>query len=115
LSDNIWKPVSSSISSVSKPIVFNGVGFDLDESNSYLFPILKASQYTHCSDEKVKTSGSDITLVAGYQSRLNSRFIFSGSLDMCSDEYISFSTPLNKNYQSSPNFNFCMDLINWTF
>ena len=33
-------------------------------------------------------SGEQLTLVAGYQSRYNNRATISGSLHMCSDEFI---------------------------
>ena len=85
LSSNVWAPVTKTVTSISKPVVFNGVGFDIDENNDYVFSILKASALTHNSDKRVKSTGVDINLVAGYQSRLNSRFSFSGSLEMCSD------------------------------
>ena len=72
LSQNVWSPVSKTVTSITKPVIFNGVGFDIDENNEYAFPILKASALTHNSDERIKATGEDINLVGGYQSRLNS-------------------------------------------
>lgn len=115
ISQNVWSPISKTVTSITKPVVFNGVGFDIDENNEYVFPILKASALTHNSDEWIKATGEEINLVGGYQSRLNSWFVFSGSLEMCSDSFISLSIPKNKQYEDSANFNLCMDIINWVF
>jgi hypothetical protein len=46
LSKNVWTPIEKTVTSVSNPVIFKGVGFDLDKSNKYVFPILKASALT---------------------------------------------------------------------
>lgn len=115
LTENVFVPVRSTITSAEKPVVYHGVGFEIDTLNDKVFPILKASPTTYASNSTVESFGGDINLVAGYQSEYNQRFTFSGSLAMCSDEFITFSTPLNKDYRVSPNFKMCADLLDWTF
>ena len=51
-------------------------------------------------------SGEQLTLVAGYQTRYNSRAAIAGSMSMCSD-----ATML----QNEANMHFCKQLVSWVF
>lgn len=53
-----------------------------------------------------EVSGEQLTLVAGYQTRYNSRATLAGSMDMCSDAVMA---------ESPDNLQFCKQLINWAF
>lgn len=83
-----------------------------------MFPILRAESTTmsvtnlESKDDVVidkisLVSGEQLTLVAGYQSRYNNRATLSGSINMCSDDFIQLSNSANKK--------FCEELINWNF
>ena len=79
-------------------IVFpSGIGAYLDPSNQFVFPILRAEQTTvsvadATESEPIKvsqTSGEQLTLVAGYQTRYNNRAAIAGSIQMCSDQLMT--------------------------
>jgi oligosaccharyltransferase complex subunit beta len=84
----------------------------VDTTNPYVFPILRASESSYSFNtestaeelESKNISGSQLSLVSGYQSRNNHRAVISGSIDMCSDELMG-SSPDNEK--------FCQQLINW--
>ena len=71
------------------PIVYQGLGLTLDSSNSMVFPILRAEpttfSYSSEKDEVSTVSGEQLTLVAGYQTRINSRVTVTGSMSVCSN------------------------------
>lgn len=62
-----------------------------------------------------KLAGSDITLVAGYQSRYNQRVIISGSTELCTDDFISLSLSQESDYTQSPNWILCKNMLDWNF
>ena len=66
---NVFKPVKKSISDPEGEVLFNGIGVSIDSKNDQVFPILQGSDTSFASDKKVESIGSDLTLVAGYQSR----------------------------------------------
>ena len=94
-------------------MAFQGIGSVLDESNRYVFPILRAEattmSVTHLEDDDdaPTVSGEQINLVAGYQSRYNNRATISGSMQMCSNEFIWI--------EGTGNQRFCEQLLNWNF
>jgi oligosaccharyltransferase complex subunit beta len=97
-------------------IAFQGTGLKLDESNPYVFSILSASDNT-CNNlmkevnsiKDIIECGSQITLVAGYQSLYNNRAVISGSLQMCSNQFM-----LPEIFPTS-NYKFCKELVDWVF
>ena len=109
-------PVFSPLSEKSGNIAYKGIGSVLDQSNRYVFPILRGESTTMSMTDieptdEVSTisnvSGEQLTLVAGYQSRYNNRATISGSLHMCSDEFILLNGSVNQK--------FCEQLLNWNF
>jgi len=79
-------------SGVNAPILFRGVGQDIEEDSELLFSLLSASStaYSHHTSKTVKdlhVAGKKISLVTALQARNNARVIFSGSLDLFSDKY----------------------------
>ena len=50
-------------------------------------------------------SGELLTLVSGYQSRNNHRAVISGSMAMCSDEFLAVFGPSNRR--------FCEEMFDW--
>ena len=96
----------------------------LDTTNENVFPILKGddSMYAISSESSkkgkggsFKIAGADITLVAGYQSRYNQRVAIAGSINICSDDFISASMKAEGNLSSSANFELCMNVFKWNF
>ena len=76
-------------------VVFDGVGTYLDPENQFVFPILRAESTTVSVGEGKEegdpvrisnTSGEQLTLVAGYQTRYNNRAAIAGSTKVCTDE-----------------------------
>ena len=51
-------------------------------------------------------SGEQLVLVSGFQTRYNNRATVSGSLKMCSDQFLALS---------EDNLRFCEQLLNWNF
>ena len=115
LTQHLWDPIRKSITDLSKNVIYRGVGFEVDPQNEFAFPILKGSHSTYNSKGEIELTSTNINLVAGYQSRFNSRFLFSGSLDMCSDFFIGLSVRYNETYLDSSNYQICMNIADWTF
>ncbi|XP_039259028.1 dolichyl-diphosphooligosaccharide--protein glycosyltransferase 48 kDa subunit-like [Styela clava] len=75
------------------PILFRGIGMSLDSENPLALNILHASKtaYSFFPEEQIKeyplAVGSSTVLISGLQARNNARVVFSGSLDLFSDEY----------------------------
>lgn len=122
-SDNVNKDVKKTIADLDTPVAFRGTGMKLKKKNAYVFPILQgvnemyADNVDKKSSKKAKaldTAGPEITLVAGYQSRYNQRVVMSGSVDMCSDDFIT-ATNKGKDHTASPNYSFCINLLKWNF
>ena len=121
-SKNVFQPLTDLNSPVfdrfdnsSSGVVFNsGIGAYLDPANQFVFPILRAEQTTvsvanATEKEPIKisqTSGEQLTLVAGYQTRYNNRAAVAGSVQMCNDQMMT---------QSDANMQFCKQLANWVF
>ena len=124
-SDNLFTPIKQTIVNFSTPAAYRGTGMKLDVNNEFVFPILKADPYTYANDPNhgkktkknasLKTAGPDITLVAGYQSRYNQRVVMTGSIDMCSDDFLSLTTSTRESNKESSNFLLCMNIMDWNF
>jgi len=92
-------------------IAFRGAGFKtVNFINHQLFPMAKGEPTTYSRFEAAKRTervGSDITLVASVQGLNNARAIFSGGLDLFSDEF--FALP------ELDNELFADNLLRWCF
>lgn len=129
MSKNIFKELTdlqTPVFSLTDPVAFKGIGHSLDPENKYIFPILRAEASTTSKLTKDKShkssslSGEQLTLVSGMQTRSNNRATISGSMDMCSDEFIRKSVRQTEDadataLESSVNYDFCRQLANWNF
>ena len=86
--------------------------------NSQQFSVLKASEYAFSlqteSPQKVVNVGNEISLVVALQGLNNGRALFSGSVDMFSNELFA-KWALFCSRSSQTNSAFSRNLINWTF
>lgn len=120
-SSNLNDDIRLSIADFKDPIAYKGAGIKLDANNRYVFPILNAEDKTKATnpknkDKKFKISGSDVTLVAGYQSYYNQRVVLSGSVDMCSDSFIKANKYSDSSSgQKSSNYQLCINMLKWNF
>ena len=99
-------------------ILYEGIASELDPSNSYVFPILRADENAYSINTKTGefySYGEKIKLVNGYQARNNRRVVISGSSSLCSDRFYFLSDPVHNNPLGSPNATFCQDMLNWNF
>jgi oligosaccharyltransferase complex subunit beta len=122
--NNFNSKTKKTITSPDSAVLYSGTGMKLDEKNSYVFPILQGDidmvarlpvKKIKGKDVKRSFAAQDIVLVAGYQSRYSQRAVMSGSINLCSDEFIKTSTSKGKDHTTSANFQFCMDVLNWNF
>lgn len=112
---SVNKDIENNIAKLETPIAYRGTAFKLDSDNDYVFPILSGDKSVKVEsskdDAKVKKiknmKGKHMTLVAGYQSRYNQRVVMTGSVDMCTDDFISD--------KKSSNFDFCLNILKWNF
>lgn len=105
------------------PILYEGTGLMIDQENPLVLEILTASStaYSHNPDESITeyphATGKNTVLVAGLQARNNARVVFSGSLDMFSNNFFmsTVSTWNGKKAAKSGNQALAAALIQWTF
>ena len=104
------------------PILYRGGGLIADRENPLVLEILTASStaYSHNPDQPIKdyphATGKNTVLVAGLQARNNARVVFSGSLDLFSDEFFTASVDAaGKKSASSGNRALAAALTNWCF
>jgi len=106
------------------PILFRGVGLDVLEDLSLLFPVISGSEHSFSQDptasgkKKPHVSGEKTTLVAALQARNNARVLLSGSLELFSDKF--FSSPVKsfsskKQFDQSGNEELTRNAAQWTF
>lgn len=106
------------------PLLWRGVGQDIEEDSSLLFPVLYGypTTYSHSEgSEELHAAGKKTVLVSALQARNNARVVFSGSLDLFSDKF--FNSPVqkynpsgsSKKFDKSGNEQFCKQLVRWTF
>jgi len=106
------------------PILYRGTGLIVDRQNPHVLEILTASSaaYSHKPDQAIKAYphavGKNTVLVAGLQAKNNARVVFSGSLDLFSDEFfIAAVTPSNggQKRDQSGNQELAKALATWCF
>lgn len=109
---------------INAPILFRGIGQDIEEDSELLHSVLSASSssYSHSSKKAVKefhVAGKRTSLVTVLQARNNARVIFAGSLEMFSDKF--FNSPVerhtvdgkSKKFERSGNEDFAKQLTSW--
>jgi len=110
----------------SSPVLFRGIGQDIEEDSPLLFPLLTASStaYSHSAEKSVKdlhVAGKKTSLVTALQARNNARVIFSGSLELFGDKFMKSAVQKHttdgksKKYEKSGNENFVKQITLWTF
>jgi oligosaccharyltransferase complex subunit beta len=108
-----------------EPILFQGVGMDIEEDSILLLPLLTgysstySSRITTPSIKEVQIAGNKIVLVTALQARNNARVIFSGSLELFSDKFLTSSIQINfpktKIISKSSNKEWINNIIEWLF
>lgn len=105
-SKHLFEPIRKTIVDVTSNVVFKGTGMKIDTTNEFVFPILQGESTTKVDNPNAakafKVKGSDVTLIAGYQSRYNQRVVMSGSVELCSNEFIKATS--NGDSTSSSNY-----------
>ncbi|KAI8500462.1 PREDICTED: dolichyl-diphosphooligosaccharide--protein glycosyltransferase 48 kDa subunit-like [Branchiostoma belcheri] len=107
------------------PILFRGVGMVADTDNPLVLDVLTGSStsYSFYPDEKVSeyphAVGKNTLLVAALQARNNARVVFTGSLELFSDQF--FTAAVQKaiagaqKHDKSGNEAFALALSRWVF
>jgi oligosaccharyltransferase complex subunit beta len=111
---------------VNAPVLFKGIGQDIQEDSPLLFSLLTASStaYSHSVNKpinEISIAGRKISLVSALQARNNARVTFSGSLELFSDAF--FNLPVqkyaadgsSKKFEKSGNEAFAKNVAEWTF
>jgi len=111
---------------IESPILFRGIGQDIEEDSELLFSLLSASSsaYSSSTTKPVKdlhVTGNKISLVSALQARNNARVLFSGSLELFGNKF--FNAKVNKQstdgkiktFEKSGNENFVKQISSWTF
>jgi oligosaccharyltransferase complex subunit beta len=80
------------IGKLDAPVLFQGIGQDIEEDSPLLFAVLSAAStaYSHVPSEPIKdlhVAGKKTVLVSALQARNNARVAISGSLELFSDKY----------------------------
>jgi len=121
--------VSSSIifeKSIDAPVLFKGIGQDIEEDSALLFSVLHGSStsYSHNPEEKVEdlhVAGKKTSLVTALQARNNARVVFVGSLELFSNHFFEASVSKQtadgktKSFEKSGNEQFAKQLVQWLF
>jgi len=100
------------------PILYKGIGHVVDDENILAVKILQGNPTTYSYNaakqigDHPENAGSDTLLVTALQARNNARVVFSGSIDMFSNEF--FTTKL-ANGELVGNELFCSELSKWVF
>lgn len=109
------------------PILFDGVGHDIDDvQNPLLHRLLTASGSAYSTNPKtqaadvVRLAGSRTTLVSALQARNNARAIFTGSLKLFSNDFFTSSVRrANEGENAKPvksgNRELARDIVTWAF
>ncbi|KAJ3321511.1 hypothetical protein HDU76_014080 [Blyttiomyces sp. JEL0837] len=101
------------------PVVFRGVGHRVTGKNALMTPVLvgHSTAYSYLTGKRSKALpntalvGSQVALVSALQARNNARIVFSGSVDLFSDELIKKAVGDKPN----ANFNFAVEISKWVF
>mmetsp|Transcript_32652 Transcript_32652/g.33298 ORF Transcript_32652/g.33298 Transcript_32652/m.33298 type:complete len:462 (-) Transcript_32652:143-1528(-) len=100
------------------PVLYRGIGHVVDDDNVLAVKILQGNPTTYSSnlgkpiDDHPENAGADTLLVTALQARNNARVVFSGSIDMFSNEF--FLTTLSSGGLAG-NELFCSELSKWVF
>ncbi|KAJ6254656.1 dolichyl-diphosphooligosaccharide--protein glycosyltransferase 48 kda subunit [Anaeramoeba flamelloides] len=95
-----------------KGVLFKGIGMKVQKNSPLNYRILNApsTSYSSFVDEKITKKpfliGNEITLVAALQTRGDARVLFSGSIDMFSNDFF------DSKYGNSL---FCQEIASWAF
>jgi len=113
------------VDNVGAPILFKGVGMVLDPENPLTIPILRGSSTSYSFfpedpiDEYPHGVGSNLMLITGLQARNNARVVFSGSLLMFSDDYLTSGVQKDadnaQRFEKSGNQALVDSLSKWVF
>lgn len=111
---------------VDAPVLFRGIGLDIQEDSPLLFSLLSASStaYSHAPNKaisEISLAGRKISLVSALQARNNARVTFSGSLELFSDAFFNHAVQKYsvdgsaKKHAKSGNEIFAKNVAEWTF
>uniref|UniRef100_A0A0K0G297 Dolichyl-diphosphooligosaccharide--protein glycosyltransferase 48 kDa subunit n=1 Tax=Strongyloides venezuelensis TaxID=75913 RepID=A0A0K0G297_STRVS len=102
------------------PLLFKGVGLLAHKENNLVLEIVNGYSTSFSYNPSSKTgkpsiAGKDLVLVGGVQSRNNARAVFTGSLEMFSNDYFTSSaqSASGGKGQISGNKNFVIELSKW--
>jgi len=104
---------------ISAPVLFRGIGQDIEEDSALLFPLLSgaATSYSASSDpvRDLFVAGKKTVLVSGLQARNNARVIFSGSLELFSDKFFNSQAQKSADGKKQPSGNqeFAKQITQW--
>jgi len=102
------------------PILYEGSNLLLDPENPLVLEILNGHSTCYSYDpekpvtEQPHAVGKNVVLIAGLQARNNARVVFSGSLDLFSDVFLT-SSPRKDKSEKSGNSELVKALSNWVF
>lgn len=104
----------------SAPILYHGIGHSLDDKSVLPVKVLRGNPTTYSASPNKPigdfpdSAGHNTLLVSVIQARNNARVVFSGSLDLFSNDF--FRTKLSgSNNQYAGNELFCSELSKWGF
>jgi len=113
-------------SKIQAPLLYKGIGQDIQEDSALLICLLHASDTAYSMSpetkiEELHVAGSKTCLISSLQARNNARVVFSGSLEFFSDEY--FNSAAQKfsvdgkaqKYAKSGNQDFATQVVQWLF
>jgi len=107
---------------IDAPVLFRGVAQDIEENSELLFPVLSASSYAYSAApgkpaEQPSVAGRKVVLVSALQARNNARVIFSGSLELFSDQFFNSAAQKHggQKFAKSGNAAFVQQLVSWAF
>ena len=87
-------------------VSFSGIGINFNKESRFLIPVLATGTRDLVRNEfKTAERNGPAHAVVAFQGRNNARAVFSGSIDICSDEF----TKDEKN----ANLKFCVELAKW--
>lgn len=96
-----------------QPVLYHGVGLDVDSENILAVRVLQGNPTTYSAtpnkpvtSSKLQAAGSGTLLVGAIQARNNARVVVSGSLDMFSNDFMT---------SDNGNQLFCTELSKWNF
>lgn len=85
------------IPALKSPISFTGIGLYTNEKSALLTPLILTSSQDYVKNEFKKAEKQESAVVAAaFQGRNNARALFTGSLDLCANEYFKETKKSNK-------------------